>query len=64
MAFMGNIRTEALTGTRSDIEKEVLPKLKAFKKTGGYICMSDHSVPPTVSFDNYRYMVELVKSEG
>ena len=64
LAFMGNIRAEALAGTRSDIEKEVLPKLKAGKKGGGYICMSDHSVPPAVSFDNYRYLVELVKSEG
>jgi uroporphyrinogen decarboxylase len=33
-------------------------------KGGGYIFHSDHSVPPTVSFDNYKYAMELVDKYG
>ena len=31
---------------------------------GGYIYHSDHSVPPTVSFEQYNRVMELVKMYG
>jgi hypothetical protein len=33
-------------------------------KDGGYIYHSDHSVPPTVSWDNYCYLMELLDEYG
>ena len=41
--------------------EEMVPLLK---ENGGYIFSSDHSIPNTVSLDNYRAIVEAVKRFG
>jgi uroporphyrinogen decarboxylase len=41
--------------------EEMLPLLK---ENGGYIFSSDHSIPNTVSLENYRAIVEAVKKFG
>ena len=41
--------------------EETLPVLK---KKGGYIFSSDHSIPNTVSLENYKAIVEAVKNFG
>ena len=35
-----------------------------FKKSGGYIFSSDHSVPSSVSLNDFRQIVELAKQLG
>ena len=64
ITFFGNMDVRKLSGTRKDVEDEVLDKLKVAMEGGGYIFHSDHSVPPTVSFDNYKYALELVRTHG
>lgn len=64
ITFFGNIDIRALSGTKEDIEEEIRTKVTAAKQGGGYIFHSDHSVPPTVSFDNYRYAIELLDKYG
>ena len=64
IAFFGNIDIRKLSGTRDDIREEVVSKVEAAKRFGGYIFHSDHSVPPTVSWDNYCYAMELVRKHG
>ena len=64
ITFFGNIDVRKLSGTRADIEEEITSKLPVAMKGGGYIFHSDHSVPPTVSFDNYRYAIELIDKYG
>ena len=64
ITFFGNIDVRKLSGTREDIEEEISSKLPIAMKGGGYIFHSDHSVPPTVSFDNYRYAIELLEKYG
>jgi len=64
ICFFGNIDIRKLSGTKKDVQEEVVPKVEAAKKFGGYIFHSDHSVPPTVSFENYCYAVELVREHG
>ena len=64
IAFYGNIDVRKLSGTRADVKEEVVSKVEAAKRSGGYIFHSDHSVPPTVSWDNYRYAVDLVRRHG
>ena len=58
----GNIDIRKLSGTKKDVEDEVLAKLKAGAKGGGMIFHSDHSVPQTVPFENYKYAVELARN--
>ena len=64
ITLFGNIDIRKLSGTRQDVEEEVVSKIEVAKQGGGYIFHSDHSVPPTVSFENYSYAVELVKKHG
>ena len=64
ITFFGNMDIRKLSGTRQDVEEEMLSKLRGAAKHGRYIYHSDHSVPPTVSFDNYRYVFELLDKYG
>ncbi len=64
ITFFGNMDVRKLSGSRQDVHDEVVPKLEAAKKFGGYIWHSDHSVPPTVSWENYCYAIELVQKHG
>ncbi|MGD9496678.1 MAG: hypothetical protein AB7Y46_10270, partial [Armatimonadota bacterium] len=51
-------------GDRELIRYEVVSKMEAAKVGGGYIHQSDHSVPPTVSYDAYRYWMDLAREHG
>jgi uroporphyrinogen decarboxylase len=62
IAFMGNINADVLGTTKEQIEHEVIPKVKAASKNGGYIFHSDHSVPPSVSLENYTHAVENART--
>jgi len=64
ITFFGNIDIRKLSGTRADIEEEIHGKLPAAMQGGGYMYHSDHSVPPTVSWDSYCYAMELVERYG
>ena len=64
ITFFGNIDVRALSSTKEDIEEEIKSKLKIAGEGGGYIYHSDHSVPPTVSWDNYCYAMELLDKYG
>ena len=64
ITLFGNIDIRKLSGTKKDVEEEVVSKIEVAKQGGGYIFHSDHSVPPTVSFENYSYAVELVRKHG
>jgi uroporphyrinogen decarboxylase len=64
IAFYGNIDVRALSGTREDIEEEIKSKITIAKQGGGYIYHSDHSVPPTVSWENYQFAMEMVLKYG
>ncbi len=65
IVFFGNISADVMGSERQeDIFEEVFTKVTAAKAGGGYIYHSDHSIPPLVSLENYRYVIELVKSVG
>ena len=64
LVLYGNIDVRALSGTRSEIEREIRDKVSAAKVGGGYIYHSDHSVPNSVSFENYAYAIDLVRRYG
>ncbi len=61
LAWIGNIDVrDILPGTKQGIKDHLLRKLNA-AKGGGYIPMSDHSVPNTVSAENYDYYISLLE---
>jgi uroporphyrinogen decarboxylase len=64
LVLVGNIDVRKLSGTRKEIETEIATKLSVAKEGGGYIYHSDHSVPNSVSFENYAYAIDLVKRYG
>lgn len=64
IAFMGNINADILGTTAGRIEKEVREKICIAKQGGGYIFHSDHSVPPSVSLENYSLAVQVARDSG
>ena len=64
LSFMGNIDVRALSGTPAEMEEEIRSKVPIARAGGGYIYHSDHSVPPTVTFEAYRHLMELLQIYG
>lgn len=65
ITFFGNMNMDVYaTGDREAVREEVVSKITAAKTGGGYIHHSDHSVPPTVSFETYRYAQDLAREYG
>ncbi len=65
LCFMGGIDTRLMNNPdKTLIENEIKTKFEVAKKNGGYIYHSDHSIPNTVSFEDYRFVMELVKKYG
>ncbi|MBI2193736.1 MAG: hypothetical protein HYU36_17305 [Planctomycetes bacterium] len=65
LALFGNIDVMVMgSNDRARIEHEVLTKLAAGMRGHGYAYHSDHSVPPTVSWSTYRFIIELVNDHG
>ncbi len=64
VAFVGNMDVQkVLPGDREGIRRALLRNLNA-AKGGGYIPMSDHSVPDTVSVENFDYYMSLLRANG
>ena len=65
LAMFGNIdQTVIGTNDREKVEHEVRSKLEAGKACKGYIFHADHSVPPTVDWSTYQYVIELLDTYG
>ncbi|HOV21665.1 MAG TPA: uroporphyrinogen decarboxylase family protein [bacterium] len=65
LSFMGGIDVRLMEDPDlTKIEEEIKKKFEVAKKGGGYIYHSDHSVPKTVSFQQYSNIIELVKKYG
>lgn len=64
LAFMGNISVEKMVASPTELEEEVRTKLEVAMPGGGYIYHSDHSVPSSVSFRDYLYLLELLQKYG
>jgi uroporphyrinogen decarboxylase len=62
VSYMGNINMDVFTTAKEKIEEEVTRKITAGKATGRYIFHSDHSVPYTVSLENYAYALSVAHS--
>jgi uroporphyrinogen decarboxylase len=63
LAFMGGVDVRKMSDPAA-IEEEIATKLSAAKVGGGYIYHSDHSIPSSVSFEDYRRVMALVRRYG
>jgi len=61
IAFMGNIDVMVLeTGDNNAIRHEIESKLVPLRDRGvPYIFHSDHSIPPSISYDTYRFVLDV-----
>jgi len=65
LSFMGGIDVRLMADPDpTKIEEEIRKKFEVAKKNGGYIYHSDHSIPKDVSFQQYCYVIDLVKKYG
>lgn len=62
ITFFGNMDVRVLSEDKAAIRKEIITKLAAFDGKYNYIFHSDHSIPPTVSMENYRFALELARN--
>lgn len=46
------------------IEAEIVRLLPILKQSGGYLFQEDHSIPDSVSLDNYRRIVQIAREYG
>lgn len=66
ISYMGNIDVTVLnTNDRALIKDEIVTKMNALKQMRiPYVFHSDHSIPPTVKLDTYKYMLELYQAHS
>ena len=65
LTFFGNVDVMVMgTNDRAKVEQEVRAKLAAGQQNHGYIYHSDHSVPPTVSWPTYQFLIDLLDRYG
>jgi len=64
LSFYGNIDATKMSGSEDIIDKEIRSKIDAAGCSGGYIYHSDHSVPPEVSFERYKFIIDRVRRYG
>jgi uroporphyrinogen decarboxylase len=65
LGFCGNIDVTVLaTNDRERIRAELHSKLAAAMPYRGYMYHSDHSIPPGVTFDTYRWLLDEARRVG
>jgi hypothetical protein len=57
----GGIDKRCLIKGKEAIDAEVMGKVPTLISTGGYFPGCDHGIPPDVSFENYKYFVNLLR---
>ncbi len=61
LRIWGGVDKRCIAHGREAIDNE-LQRIAPLVKEGGYVPAPDHSLPPDVSFDNYRYYMEQLKT--
>ena len=64
LTFWGNIDARKMNGPVGLLEQEIREKITFAVKNGRYMYHSDHSVPPEVSFDRFKWILEQVEAYG
>jgi uroporphyrinogen decarboxylase len=62
LAFYGNIDAHLLDGDQNQLHQAIRARKKIFSD-GGWICHSDHSVPPTMAYRDYQRFLEIMRTD-
>ena len=60
LAFYGNLPAPMMMGSKEVMAEEIRSRV-VLARNGGYICHSDHSIPPTVSFERYQWVLATAR---
>ena len=60
LAFYGNVPVPKMMGPLEELEREVRSRA-VLARDGGYILHSDHSIPPNVTLERYRWMLATAR---
>jgi len=60
----GNIDKKVFAKGKDAIREEVMSKVPFLLETGGYFPSLDHDIPPDISFENFRYYINLLREIG
>ena len=63
LVIWGGLDKRVLAPDREAIEREVLEKVPVLLKRGGYIPAIDHTVPPDVPLENFKFFMDLLRSK-
>jgi hypothetical protein len=59
--FLGGLDKRCLIKGKKEVEEEVIPKVRKLSARGGWIPSPDHAVPANAKYENFKYMIELIK---
>jgi methanogenic corrinoid protein MtbC1/uroporphyrinogen-III decarboxylase len=59
--LLGNIDKRSLNRSKDAIRDEVMRKVPFLLEQGGYFPGVDHTIPPDISFENFRYFVNTMR---
>ena len=59
---LGGIEKMTLADSKEAIQMEVDKKVPFMLEQGGYIPMTDHSIPTNVSLENFSYFIDYLRS--
>jgi uroporphyrinogen-III decarboxylase len=60
--IIGGLNKKLLADSKEAIKEEVDLKVPFMLKQGGYIPMLDHTVPPDVPYENFRFFISYVRA--
>jgi uroporphyrinogen decarboxylase len=64
LVFMGGVDVRELSKGPDVAREEIIKKIKKAAYGGGFIYHSDHSVPPSVSFEAYKAALKAIERYG
>ncbi len=64
LILAGSIDKRVFAKGKDAIREEVMSKVPFLVESGGYFPGLDHAIPPDISFENYRYFINLLREIG
>jgi uroporphyrinogen decarboxylase len=64
LVMMGGVDFDRIARGPEEAEREIREKVGRGKEGGGYIYHSDHSIPPTLSLEEYQRVRKLIRIHG
>ena len=64
LILSSNIDKRVFAKGKEAIREEVMSKVPFLVETGGYFPGLDHLIPPDISFENFRYFINLLREIG